>query len=81
MAMKTLEERLARIEAALDSLNGHFETRLSAVAHELRRAEARDEWGAAHIRDVKRQLRKQDRRLADIKKELAHASGGARPEP
>lgn len=71
MALKTLEERLVRIEAALDSLSRHFDSRFSAVAHELRRTEARDEWAAAQIRDVKRQLRKQDRRLADIKKELA----------
>lgn len=68
---ETAEERLARMEAAIDTLSGFLETRFSSIAQELRRAEARDERTVASLKDINGRLRQQDIILQDLKKGLA----------
>ena len=68
LAPDTAEERLARMEAAIDSLSKYLETRFSAIAHELRRSEARDERTVASLKDIYDHLRQQDLVLQDLKK-------------
>lgn len=53
------QQKLAALEAEIARLRHQFDTRLSAIADELRRAEARDEWAASHLRDVRRDVRGQ----------------------
>lgn len=52
-------QKLAAIEAEIARLRHQFEVRLGAVAEELRRAEARDEWTASRLREVRRDIRSQ----------------------
>lgn len=67
---ETAEERLARMEAAIDSLGDYLETRFGSIAQELRRAEARDQRTAASLNDIYGRLREQDGVLQDLKDKL-----------
>lgn len=67
---ETAEERLARMEAAIDTLSSFLETRFSSIAQELRRAEARDERTVASLKDINGRLHQQDMILQDLKKGL-----------
>ncbi len=60
------EQKLAAIEAEIARLRLRFETRLSAIADELRRAEARDEWAATQLREARQTLRAQSGRIEAI---------------
>ncbi len=53
------EQKLSAIEAEIARLRHQLDTRLSAVAEELRRAEARDEWAASRLREMRRDVRSQ----------------------
>ena len=73
---ETAEERLARMEAAIDSLGRYLETRLGSIAQELRRAEARDERTVGSLNDINGRLREQDLILQDLKDKLAAGARG-----
>ena len=73
---ETAEERLARMEDAIDSLGRYLETRLSSIAQELRRAEARDERTVGSLNDINGRLRDQDLILQDLKEKLAAGARG-----
>ncbi len=72
---ETAEERLARMEAAIDSLSRYLETRFSSIAQELRRAEARDERTVGSLQDIDGRLREQDRVLQDLREKLGQVRG------
>ena len=61
------EQKLAAIEAEIARLRHLLELRLSAVADELRRAEARDEWAAAQLREMRRDIRRQGEALETVR--------------
>lgn len=67
---ETAEERLARMEAAIDALGNFLETRFSSIAKELRRAEARDQRAAVSLNDIYGRLNEQDMVLKDLKTRL-----------
>lgn len=69
-------KRLAQIQADIASLRDLLETRLSSLAEELRRAEARDEWTAVQMREARGHLRKQDALLEEIRDTLFKNSSG-----
>lgn len=71
---ETAEERLARMEAAIDTLSSNLERRFSSIAQELRRAEDRDERTVASLKDIYGHLRQQDMILQDLKKGLTKQS-------
>ena len=60
------EQKLAAVETEIARLRKHLDTRLSAIADELRRAEARDEWAAAQLREARRDIRAQNEMLKQI---------------
>ena len=74
LAPETAEERLARLEAVIDTLGNYLEARLGSIAQELRRAEARDERAAGSLNDIYRRLREQDLVLADLKDKLVNTA-------
>lgn len=55
---QSAEQKLAAIEAEIARLRHQLDVRLSAIADELRRAEARDEWAAAQLRQARRDIRR-----------------------
>lgn len=69
-------DRLENVEADIGALGALFETRLFSIAEELRRAEARDEWMSAQLREARRALRDQGRMLEEIRSVLVRESKG-----
>jgi hypothetical protein len=74
---KTSEnDRLENVEADMGALYALLETRVFAIAEELRRAQARDEWMSAQLRETRRTLRDQGQVLDEIRTVLVRETKG-----
>jgi hypothetical protein len=62
----SFDERFDNIEARLNSLRDWLDACLSAMAKEMRRAEARDEWMKAQLRETNRLAREQLKLLEEM---------------
>lgn len=69
-------DRMETVEADMGALGALFETRLYAIAEELRRAQARDEWLSTQLLDARRCLREQGRMLEEIRAALVREKQG-----
>ena len=75
-ASKSIEMQIEFIRTDLRSYKIWSEGRFSALAEEMRRVQARDEWLAAQVTETRRMLRRQDELLEEIVAFLKGRDGG-----
>ncbi len=67
MANTSDEQKLESLESEIARLRLQLDGRLGAIADELRRAEARDEWIASHLRETRRDIHRQNEILDSVR--------------
>ncbi len=74
---KRLEKRLLeKVENDIGELRTLIKDQLGAIANELMRAEARDEWMTQHITEMRKTIRKQSQTLDEIQSTIQQSAPG-----